>query len=217
MDTYNAKNISTVRNGFDPEDFVEIVKNKVLNRRCFKVVFFGSLSMSKDRDISYLVDSLFYMKKNNELDSSSFKIDFIGNFNAKDVEIFLNRGLGDIVSFLKPMSKKDGFSKIRNEYDYLLFIGIQGETGLITSKLLEYLMLDKPIIGICEGNEAADIIKETGTGEVFDFTVKSTMSALRKTLKSEIYYNPDETEISKYSRIIQAEKICNIIRDTINE
>jgi hypothetical protein len=111
------------------------------------------------------------------------------------------------------MGKKEGFSFITRQADYLLFYGVPGKTTIISSKIPEYIRLNKPIIGICKGNEAETIIQKTGTGEVCDFDESSIESLLMKMLNGEIHYQPDHIEISKFDRKFQAKEIAGIIRN----
>lgn len=111
------------------------------------------------------------------------------------------------------MDKGEGFSFINEQADYLLFYGVPNETTIISSKLPEYIRLNKPIIGICKGNEAELIIQKTGTGEVCDFDESAIEPLLMKMLNNEIYYQPDHLAISKFNRKFQAEEIASIIKD----
>jgi len=127
-----------------------------------------------------------------------------------------NYGLNEVISFLPQMNKKEGFSFIEKQADYLLFYGVPNQTTIISSKLPEYIKLAKPIIGICKGNEAEIIIKKTGTGEVCDFDEKSIEKLLMKVVKDEIFFKPQIAEIQKFNRKHQSKEIAQIIRNVIN-
>ncbi len=111
------------------------------------------------------------------------------------------------------IDKKEGFSFLSKQADYLLFYGVPNETTIVSSKLPEYIKLNKPIIGICKGNEAELIIQKTGTGEVCDFDENSIEVLLRKALNNEIYYHPDHMKIAEFNRKCQVKKISEIIKN----
>ena len=153
----------------------------------------------------------------NEMNRRFDYVIFLHDFIESEKENILNYGIETCVNFRDTMPKKEGLAFVKSNFDYVLFYGVPNETTVISSKLLEYLYLGIPIIGICKGNEASDIIEQTRTGEVCDFDVDSIKKILLKTLKREIIYNPQNAEIAKFDREYQAQQISQIIKDILEK
>jgi len=141
----------------------------------------------------------------------------IGRYSEEEKKKILNYNVENSIIFKDLMPKKEGLAFVKSNFDYVLFYGSPNETTVISSKLLEYLYLGLPIIGICKGNEASDIIEQTGTGEVCDFDVDSIKNILQKALKREIAYNPKQNEIAKFDREYQAKQIADIIKNVLEK
>ena len=58
----------------------------------------------------------------------------------------------------------DAMLALEREADALLLITAPKLVSLATGKVFEYLAAEKPIIALAQGNEAARIVEETGTG-----------------------------------------------------
>jgi hypothetical protein len=209
---YNKK-VSTVYNGYEESDFDLLVNHeaKKTEKKC--LVHFGSLSASRKSKRDGLFKSLKYLQTRKIIDEKNFSLLFIGNISNHEKKEIAGYDLNEIISFLPQMDKKEGFSFITKQADYLLFYGVPGKTTIISSKLPEYIKLNKPIIGICKGNEAELIIQKTGTGEVCDFDENSIESLLMKMLNKAIHYQPDHIEISKFNRKYQTKVIAGIIKN----
>lgn len=209
------KPVYTVYNGYDESDFDSIKTNKSGRTNKKYVVHFGSLNSSRASKREGLFKALQNLKAKKIMDENNFSLLFIGNISEDEKKRISKYDLNEIISFLPQMNKKDGFSFIENHAGYLLFYGVPNETTIISSKIPEYLKLGKPIIGICKGNEAEMIIKNTGTGEVCDFDEKSIENLLLKVLKDGISYLPEIDEIKKFNRKYQAKEIAGIIRGVV--
>ena len=174
---------------------------------------FGNLKASrKDCNGSELFFAVKRLKKEDNISPGEFELSFFGNFKKSEKKFVNNLGIDDVVKFHDPVGKKEGFQMLAKDFDALLFVGAKDSKTIISSKLSEYLYLNKPILGVCRGNEAADIIERTGTGEVCGFDADSIYLLLKKAISGEIAFNPKKEEILKFDRAVQAEKIANIIK-----
>jgi hypothetical protein len=75
--------------------------------------------------------------------------------------------------------------------------------------------MNKPILGICKGNEAENIIQDTSTGLVCDFDVNSIANMFREFLANKDVFNPDISKINLFNRKSQAQQIGKIISKVI--
>jgi len=211
--TYN-KEVFTVFNGFDPDEFKNLPEHPK-NIAKTKIVHFGSLNASRVTKREGLFYAIQKLKMSGRINSLNFELVFIGNFIESEKEIINRLDISDLVTFLPTMDKHSGYVKIISEFNYLLFYGAEGDTSVISTKLPEYLNLGLPILGICKGNEGADIIERTGTGEVSDFDVDSIYKLLEKALTNEIHFSPVKEIVDSFSRINQASDISKIVKSII--
>ena len=215
--TYSGSMVKTVFNGYDKDDFIKAnIKKKSSDSDIIKIAFWGSIALSRKRSDSpnlFIATDLLY--KERLIAEDKFQLHFIGRYSEDEKLKILEYNKGGSIFFRDVMPKDDGLAYIKENFDYLLILGLPGLTTGISSKLSEYLYLGLPVIGICKENEAADIIEQTGTGEVCDFDLDSIKKILLKALKREITYNPKHDEIAKFDREYQAKQIAQIIKNVL--
>ncbi len=207
-----------IYNGYDENDFKDIparFRKRVRKGKTVKIVHFGSINFSRRRDVWPLFEAIAALKTN-DLISSGLQIDFIGRYTREEHYIVKKLEIESNVSFLPYMQKRKGFELISKEYDYLLFYGVQNESATVCSKLLEYLRLYKPILGICRGNEAEKIIREARAGETADFSSADIEALFLKAIQGNIFYEPNNSYISSFNRQSQAQEIFSLIRSCVN-
>jgi glycosyltransferase involved in cell wall biosynthesis len=216
IDRYPTACVKTIFNGFDVDDFMLVDKVTQQNQDKIRIAYFGSMDQSRkaDRQNLFKVLQFFYQKQ--IIREDNFELAFIGRYSDDEKNRILGYGIEKCVTFHPLMPKKDGLAYVKQNFNYLLFYGIPNETTIISSKLLEYLRLGLPIIGICKGNEASEIIEKTGTGEVCDFDENSINKLFLKIIQqNEIQFNPNQEEIAKFDRKYQAGQIVQIINSVI--
>lgn len=212
---YSGIPIHTVHNGFDPADFQHL--SGVTPAQAFKktIFYFGSFNLSRRTNVIPLFKALQRLKKETLLSCSNCELCLVGRYTRHEQYLIKYYHLEDIVRIYPIIEKSAGFSWMTKDASYLLFYGVDGQKTIISSKLLEYLNLGKPIIGICRGNEAEKIIIKTKTGEVCDFHEDSIYILLKKCLTDGIMYEPQKAEINKFNRVYQTKKISEIITDIV--
>jgi len=212
---YHNKNIFTVYNGYDKIDFEGLQKNKLPRLNKVKIAHFGAFNRSRKTDITPLLMALDRLKADAAINRRSFELSLIGTYTKDEHKMVAKIGLNDIIYFYPQMKKQDGFRRISSDYNFLLFYGVKDQKTIISSKLLEYLMLNKPILGICKGNEAEEIITKTGTGEVCDFIVDSIYDLFKKFIEGKYKYNPRKEEITKFDQKILVGQTADIIKHNL--
>lgn len=102
------------------------------------------------------------------------------------------------------------------------------EKGVVTGKLLEYMMMGKPVIGLISGevagSEVKQIIKACNIGEVYEEAIShKDLNRLKQYLlfqynnyreKRDIYYLPNQAAIDTfaYSKIVN--RLVKLFEDT---
>jgi glycosyltransferase involved in cell wall biosynthesis len=209
---YPTKKTFTVYNGYDPDDF-KFIKNKKKNLSGDKIFIahFGQFNQSRKRDILPFIKALDNVKRDKQLNQRNFELSLIGHYTGREKKMIKKYKLDDIIKIYPPVPRLAGLKQIAAQYHFLLLVGVKQERSIITNKLFEYIKLNKPIIGICKGNEAETIIKKTRTGEVADFDTASIYHIFIKFLNKEYQFYPDQEEIKKFNRKKQVMKISQIL------
>ncbi len=213
---YGKGNVYTVYNGYDDDDFPQAQIAESLPPPKKKLIYhFGNLNLSRAADRSGLFEALSFLKERGEIQADIFKVVFVGKFSADELQLIKKNKLEDIVVLKSYMPKREGIREIITEASGLLFYGVKDEGSIVSSKLPEYIRMNKPILGICEGNEAANIIRDTHTGLVSDFDIESIVAMFRSFMNGQFEYKPDQKKITFYSRKKQAQQIADIIIKTV--
>ena len=131
---------------------------------------------------------------------------------GQELENLSDLFLSGIVKYRPSVSKEQAFSVV-TEYKYLLFYGVPGHKSVVSSKLLEYLRMGKPILGICKGNEAAEIINKTGVGEVVDFDKEEIEDLFIKAINGAVNYTPNTKQLKFFDREYQVNKLSVILEE----
>lgn len=213
---YPRGKVETVYNGFDREDFAGIPG--LQDRRPdgkIRIVHFGSINRSRARDVTPLFEAVLRLKERFPKGEAKFEFVFLGHITEGERRAAEERGLGDVVRFPGYVEKRQGFRFIREYGDYLLLYGVPGDKSTVTSKLLEYLGLGLPILGICRGNEAERIILRAGSGECSGFSASEIEGLFQRALRREIRFAPDAEVVSEFDRETQAGRIFSLLQAAV--
>jgi glycosyltransferase involved in cell wall biosynthesis len=214
-DKYGKRQVHTVYNGYDipPQPRG---KRKQTSDSVLRFVHFGSLNLSVVRSVAPLFHGLALLKSACAVSGKAFAVTFIGNYSTDEMALARKLGLCDVVTFQAPVNKFEGLRDIAENYDYLILYGVQNNSGFISGKLLEYLNLKKPIVGICLGNEAANIITFTRTGLVCGFNDKEICDLFLKFIEKELVFAPDLDKIASFDRKVQSGQVAAVLDSVIS-
>lgn len=207
------KPISVITNGYDNEPATEVILDSK-----FSLAHIGSFLSERNpailwESLAELIDEIPDFKSHLELkligSVSQEVLDTISKFN---LNLYLNN-LG-YVSHLEAVAQQ------RNS-QVLLLIEINSEEtkSIIPGKLFEYMVSNRPIIGIGPRNsDFAEIIIETNTGVFFDYSEKDN---LKNTIRT--YYNQFldgklqsyGVGLQKYSRKNLTKELAQLIHSKI--
>ena len=209
-DEYGKQQVHTVYNGYDksPQPWGE---RREATDSVMRFVHFGSLNLSVARGVAPLFHGLALLKSACEGIGKAFSVTFIGNYTTDETELARTLGLCDVVTFQAPVSKYDGLRDIAENYDCLVMYGVPDNSGFISGKLLEYINLNKPIVGICWGNEAANIIALTRTGVVCGFHARDICDLFLQFIQKEFVFAPDLEKIASFDRKVQAGQVATVL------
>lgn len=152
-----------VSNGWDPrlEPLIERVSAPPLEPGRVSVIHTGQLSGLRGRDPKPLFQALERIRQTHPETSQQLRLVLAGRLHTQELDL-ISRARDQIVHIghLDPLSS----IALQREADALLLMTSSGHPSQATGKLYEYLTSGRPIIALAEGNEAARIVSETGTG-----------------------------------------------------
>ena len=220
-EVYKDKDVFTIENGFDPEEFPKWKENMTIKPKIkdkLVISYLGTI-YPKKRDPSILFEAVNELIEEKQIDKNQIEINFYGD-NKKQLEDIIiqkNHNKYEVINIKGFVSRSESL-KIQKSSDLLLFLEWNDPSakGVLTGKLFEYLVSGTPIlsIGITNKNAAGEIIEKTNTGKLFTnkIDIKKELIKIFKTKQID-FYKPNIKEIEKFSRERQVEKLINILNE----
>ena len=207
------KPIAVITNGFD----IENVEKQTLDSK-FSLAHIGSFLSERNPIILWeclveLLDEISAFK-------SHLELKLIGAVSQEVLDSITKFGLNPYLNNLGYVSHKEAIEH-QKKSQVLLLIEINSEDtkSIIPGKLFEYMVSERPIIGIGpQGSDFAEIITNTNTGVFFDYYEKIK---LKRVLLD--YYNQflegklqsNGVGLQQYSRKSLTEKLVQLIQSEI--
>lgn len=168
--------IEVITNGYDVENVARVPLDEQ-----FTVAHIGSFLSGRNPLI--LWESLMELVEEDAEFERHFRLKLIGAVSAEVLESIEKNGLNDYVNNLGYVSHDEAIKQQRSSQVLLLIEIDSPETrSIIPGKLFEYMVSERPIVGIGpEGSDFASILTETNTGNFFLYTEKQR---LKQTLRS---------------------------------
>jgi glycosyltransferase involved in cell wall biosynthesis len=178
----------------------------------FIIIHFGNIGFSRIRSIEPLIGALSQLKARAIINEENFELSIYGRLLATERKMIRKAGLEDVIKCYGYIDRAEGIAKMRNACDALLFYGDPSARSVISSKLVEYIFMDKPILGICKGNDSENIITQTNTGLVVGFSQEAIAKGFEDIMNfGEL--RPNWTRIMSYSREEQTKQLIEIIEN----
>jgi len=209
----NGVGIEVISNGYDDE----VIQNRSLSGvevKKFTLSHIGLLPTQSNPMSLWKV--LHELVKENESFASDLQVNLVGNVSEKVLESIQESGLEKYSKLTKyvPHSKAIELQK-QAQVLLLLIPNVDGAEGIVTGKIFEYLVSNRPILAIAPTNgDVSKIISDTKTGTVIDFDdeiqLKTTILELYKQYKSgKLEVKPENIE--QFHRKNLTEKLAKII------
>ncbi|HEY6638966.1 MAG TPA: glycosyltransferase [Solirubrobacterales bacterium] len=158
---------SCITNGWDPdlETTVGAASPPSLDGSAVNIVHAGKLYVagSNRRDPSLLGPALRLLFERRPETARRLRILVAGRRDPDEERYLEQLDPAGVIRHLGPLAHEDMLA-LERRADALLLVTAPEKVSLATGKLFEYLAAGKPIIAIADDNEAARIVKETGTG-----------------------------------------------------
>jgi glycosyltransferase involved in cell wall biosynthesis len=201
--------VHVITNGYDLEG-INFLPKEATEQRPFIIRYVGSFFTSQDIPAFwYALDSVV---KDTSLSNKKVIVEFIGSVDADIKERIKQHDCAANILY-KPFVSHAEALQLMHDADALLLVipNTSNNQSIITGKIFEYLAMRKPII--CFGpkdGDAADIILNTISGEVFDYSYAPLLSEFMHNLltgNSKLEYNG----IDRYSRRRLASDLSQLI------
>ena len=204
-----SKPIEVITNGYDEEK----IGNQIVDKK-FSLAHIGSFL--SERNPRILWESISELIRENPLFASHFQLELIGAVSQEVLDAIALFQLQNYVVNLGYISHDEAIAH-QKKSQVLLLIEINSEDtkSIIPGKLFEYMVSERPIIGIGpKGSDFAEIITDTNTGIFVDYSEKDKLKSyianyfslfLEGNLKS------SAVGLQKYSRKNLTEKLATFL------
>lgn len=204
-----SKPIEVITNGYD----VEKIGNQIVDKK-FSLAHIGSFL--SERNPRILWESISELIRENPLFASHFQLKLIGAISQEVLDSIALFQLQNYVNNLGYVSHDEAIVH-QKKSQVLLLIEINSEDtkSIIPGKLFEYLVSERPIIGVGpKGCDFAEIIIDTNTGVFVDYSEKEKLKnyiANYFSLFLEGNLKSNGVGLQKYSRKNLTEKLANVL------
>ena len=204
-----SKPIEVITNGYD----VEKIGNQIVDKK-FSLAHIGSFL--SERNPRILWESISELIRENPLFASHFQLKLIGAISQEVLDSIALFQLQNYVNNLGYISHDEAIVH-QKKSQVLLLIEINSEDtkSIIPGKLFEYLVSERPIIGVGpKGCDFAEIIIDTNTGVFVDYSEKEKLKnyiANYFSLFLEGNLKSNGVGLQKYSRKNLTEKLANLL------
>ncbi len=207
-------NVVTITNGFDGE----IITSETKLDSKFTITHIGL--MNSDRNPKMLWEVLTEIILENKDFSEDFKLKLIGKVDSTVIEEITTNYLKKNVELIDYVSHNEAieFQK-KSQVLLLLLNNVPSAKGIITGKIFEYLMVNRPILAIAPlDGDLAEILNKTNAGKVVDFedneTLKSTILDLYSKYKKG-NLRVDSNNVEQFHRKELTNKLAEVIKNTV--
>jgi glycosyltransferase involved in cell wall biosynthesis len=208
---YAQKKLRLIPNGYDEEDFADLVPHKEISAHR-KLVHMGTLR--GDRSLVGVMEAI--AQANAGLPSASqWGLEQLGSYHGyKAVELKM-RGLMQYADFTGNLSHRDALARAMSADALLLLVSPGEGAGLVPAKLYEYLRLGRPIIAVAPPGDAANLAVRLAQAAVF---APDDTTGLAASLKSMILKIPqtNKMELAHYERSNLARDLLGVIDEISN-
>jgi glycosyltransferase involved in cell wall biosynthesis len=216
--------VAYVPNGWDPGSphacrFEENASGESLSRDRLNLVYTGGLSGARGlgRDPRPFFDALKRLAEQRPAIAERIRVVLAGTLTPEEKAWLQETDFGVAVEHRGRVSREAAVALQRSS-DALLLITSSTKSSEATAKLFEYLSAGRPIMALASDNEAARIVRETGTGvTVHPNDVQAIVEALEGLVDGTLAdaYAPHGLE--RYTYPWLAEELASLVEQAIDE
>lgn len=207
-----------IPNGYDPDDYPDSVPDRSSEQ--FTICYAGTLK--ENQYPSNLLEALRQLSEEDAGIAESLCFDFYGSVDPSFIEEMQQPEIRSESNFHGLIPHKQVIRKMAGADMQLLLIGKKpGSKTVLSTKVFEYMMTGKPILGIgpIDGSAAA-LIRKTGTGSFFSHrdaegVKKYIRNAYTSWQNGRSIIESDREEIDRYHFENLTEQLEDVITDIL--
>lgn len=210
---YAHSNVMTLHNGFDPDDIAPDTSVE-LPDEIINFVHTGRLGGSeKGRGVDALAAALNGLLERSPSIKNKFQLHFVGHLLQVEKRMLATLAERGLVNLWGHQSRAKALA-FQRKADVLLLITAPDKASIATGKIFEYLAAGKPILALTRGTEAAQIVRETGSGIVVDPENSHEIAAVieEMVLNNGHISSPSREVIAQFDRNKQMGRLATRIR-----
>lgn len=183
----------------------------------FTLVHTGTMTHAQRRDPAPLFGALEALLREEPTVASRLRLVLAGRLTTSDAAL-LERLPPEVRALVRHLGELPRARAVRlqRDADALLLLATGDHRSQVTGKLFEYLAAGRPILALASDNEAARIIRETGTGRVAAAADPDAITAaLRETITGALAdsYAPRDLDVYRFPG--PAEAMAQAVEDAI--
>ena len=201
LEALHKKKAKVVMNGFDEEDFQEIMPVQLTEK--FTITYTGTIYHGK-RNPSLLFQAVAELTEKKEINEDDVEIRFYGPDLHLVLKLASDFGISQVVGVYDKVSRYESLRRqMESQVLFLLQWMDPREKGICSGKIFEYFGAKRPVLAIGPGGVIKKLLNETGAG-IYASTARDVKNAIKKYYleyksKGKVIYSRQREEISKYT------------------
>jgi len=210
------KNVSVVRNGYDPDDFKDV---KPVVEDKFTVVYTGSVT--KYTNPYVFLSGLYIACKENPVFKNDLLVKFAGTVTDIDLNSMVKKfGLEDNVKIHGYLNHSEVINILSGSDVALLLISESLGEGMVTGKIYEYIGAGKHIFALIPDCDASDILATYGNATIGEYNksedIAEKILRIYEDWRKNKSLNSEDVKIKEgFGRVHQVGKLSGILNDLL--
>lgn len=174
QDKYPAireKHSTTIRNGFDPDDFEETPATHPQPGSVFTLGIMGTI-YSQGNSPQRLIQAIKELDHEDDDFRQKFRLTFLGKWSPDFKEWTEKENVRELMEFVSYLPHREALKRTGQFNALALAIDsrFEGSAEVTPGRIYEYLYLKKPILALCPPNgDLAGLIRQSNAGEIVEF------------------------------------------------
>jgi glycosyltransferase involved in cell wall biosynthesis len=210
---------SLILNGYDEEDFHDLVPNRGITNRPLRLVHMGLL-YPIERDPKPFFQAVSQLQKDGKLDAACVRIELrASGYESAYQRIIRAEGIENLVHLLPHLPYRDALQDSANADGLLLFQAACCDHQ-IPAKVFEYLRLAKPIFALTShAGDTAALLRQTGGATIADLAdwqaIYRVLPEFLKATEIQTHPQPERSLVEGYSRREQAKELARLLDQVV--
>jgi glycosyltransferase involved in cell wall biosynthesis len=216
--------ITTIYNGFDPEDLAALphISSSFRRPRGLRLLYMGTLSRDVNRPDA-LFEGLSLVKRESGNVLGPLEVVFMGTADEESVRCARRCGIGELIRFVPYTPHREALAALATADAALLIVDAHEFADRhVPGKIFEYLGAGKPVIALAPAaSEAARIVREAHAGVVLPpddprTIARGLLEWIRLRERGTDLPRPDTASLLVYNRKEQAAALDRIMRGLLS-